>query len=144
MPINPSSQPKIEKRFALEQFKKEFCPLLMKRLFPVIRWNIPAQGKILPLINVIDRSTDEFIAEKRLVYAGITVLPQLPMFSSLDIEGDDKYINEAIWSLVHFEFTAGQSIETNRFFNEYEQGELGMEDVKTSELANYFKKYLIQ
>ncbi|MEL7250654.1 MAG: hypothetical protein AAFO03_19660 [Bacteroidota bacterium] len=142
MPEKPTQRQTKEKRFALEQFKKEFCPLLMKRLFPVIRWNIPAQGKILPLINVIDRSTDELIIEKRLVYAGITVLPQLPMFSSLKLEGKDKHIKEAIWNLVRFEFTAGQSIETNRFFNEYEDGELGMEDVQTGTLAAYFEQYL--
>ncbi|MEL6971283.1 MAG: hypothetical protein AAFO02_14045 [Bacteroidota bacterium] len=142
MPEKPTQRQKKEKRFALEQFKKEFCPLLMKRLFPVVRWNTPIKGKILPFINVIDRSTEKYIEEKRLVYAGITVLKDLPMFSSLELDGKDKHIDKAIWSLVRFELTASTSIETQKAFTQYEQGKLGIKNIKTGKLANYFKKYL--
>lgn len=131
MPINNSNV-----RYPILNFKREFCPLLMNRLYPFIKWIAELDGgKFLLLLNMTDRSTEESVKEETLLYGGFLELRKF-------IEPNPIPELTKHWiALKNGIIAIEDSIEGGKLYNSFRSGTHGLECLGVNDLRDYFAGY---
>ena len=121
---------KTYERSGIENFKQAFCPQLMNRIYPLIKWMTECDGEILLLLNIYDRSLNA--KAPQLIYGGLK-----EQIKFLDIK-PNKEVKRAIESLSGYELPLGGGKVTSILYGEFEEGYLALKDVTVGSLNEYF------
>ncbi|HMQ48091.1 MAG TPA: hypothetical protein PKA00_07945 [Saprospiraceae bacterium] len=122
------------KRAPIEDFKTKFCPQLISRLYPLVRWVSECEGEVLLLLNILDRSLG---AEKdTLIYGGIK--EQIKFSSKAKSIADDEGVVVAVDGLAQYSIKLGDARVAGDLFNSYSEGELELKDIPKGDLKAYF------
>ena len=131
--------PQEDIRHQLEDFPG-FCNLLMKRIFPLSSWVANATGKVLLFINLIDRNTIEQIKKQILRYGGIEELKNL--LGEEHFIGGNQSLTDKVHELMDYQIPFQAAKESGRLLEQFQDGDLEMEDIQIDQLSNYFSSFL--
>lgn len=126
----------LSERSVIEDFRREFCPQLMDRLYPLVRWITDCEENIVLLINILDRSSPSDIEEQKLTYGG---LQRQARFFQKD-QNNASWKKDIDWKKLSLEeIPLTKAKVTGDLFKQFRGGGLGMEDIEVGNLSDYFE-----
>ncbi len=134
MPESQGQAGKLRERKPIIEFRDKFCPQFIRKVYPIIKWEKKLKGKLLLLVNILDRTSEESIKTRKIIYAGI--LEQRSYFTDDPIER----LDEDWRKLYDGQFDIYESDIVKKLFGEVyiEKEQFRFSDIKVESLKQYF------